>query len=200
MPSCPKCGTEVPENVNFCQKCGNALHTVENTGTELDETKKKNFRRIINGCAMLLCVLFFVCPLVKCSGGSATASGWEIATGTGDLYGEKGGDGEPFVFALIILPVALLILALADKPFIVLRNVSIAGLIAKIAFLIAAYMKIDNYKGAFELTGGNWFILCIYIGLVWFTQYCVNNFTNEKIVKREDSKDSSSNRYSDSDS
>jgi len=200
MPSCPKCGTEVPENVSFCQKCGNALHTVENTGTELNETKKRNFKRIIKGCAILLCVLFFVCPLVKCSGANATASGWEIATGTGDLYGKKGGDGEPFVFALIILPVVLLILALADKPFIVLRNVSIAGLAAEIIFLIAAYAKINSndYKGAFELTGGNWFILCIYIGLVWFTQYCVNNFTNEKIAKREYSKDSSSNRYSDS--
>jgi len=27
MPFCNKCGTEVPENVNFCQKCGNALQS-----------------------------------------------------------------------------------------------------------------------------------------------------------------------------
>jgi uncharacterized protein (TIGR02145 family) len=158
------------------------LHTVENTDTEFapHETKKRNFRRIIEGCALALCVLFFVCPLVKCSQSDLAVSGWEIAIGTGDLYGEKIVEGNPLVFALIIFPAALLILAFIDKPFVVLRMVSIAGLAAKIIFLIAAYMKINSgyYKGGFELTGGSWFILSIYIGLVCFTQYCVN-FINE---------------------
>jgi len=142
----------------------------------MDETKKKNFGYIVRGCALLLCVLFFVCPLVKCSQDSSlTASGWEIATGTGDLFDKKSGDGNPLVFVLIIIPAALLILALINKPFIVLRNVSIAGLVAKILFLIAAYTKINSgdSKHLFELTGGNWFIVFIYVGLVAITQYCI---------------------------
>jgi len=34
MPFCNKCGTEVPENVNFCQKCGNALQGEHGTSSD----------------------------------------------------------------------------------------------------------------------------------------------------------------------
>jgi uncharacterized protein (TIGR02145 family) len=51
MPFCTKCGTEVPENANFCQKCGNALHTVldgqEKKFTDLDN-KTYNIVKIGN--------------------------------------------------------------------------------------------------------------------------------------------------------
>jgi hypothetical protein len=33
MPFCSKCGTEVPENVNFCQKCGGNLQSGQNPST-----------------------------------------------------------------------------------------------------------------------------------------------------------------------
>jgi predicted tellurium resistance membrane protein TerC len=141
-----------------------------------EETKKKNFRHIVKGCALVLCLLFFVCPLVKCSQDSSlTASGWEIATGTGKLFSEDKDDGNPLVFALVIIPAVLLALAFTNKSFIVLRNVSIAGLVAKIIFLIAVNMKLnsDDYKGAFELTGNNWLIVFIYVGLIGFMQYCI---------------------------
>jgi hypothetical protein len=141
-----------------------------------EETKKKNFRHIVKGCALVLCVLFFVCPLVECSKDSTlTASGWEIATGTGKLFSKDKDDGNPLVFALIIIPAVLLALAFADKPFIVLRNVSIAGLVAKIIFLICVHIELNSgdLKGAFKLTGNNWLIVFIYTGLVGFTQYCV---------------------------
>jgi len=178
MPFCNKCGTEVPENVNFCQKCGNALQSGQEPNQSSDT--KGIFRRIIEGCALLLCVLFFVCPL-KCSGGDVAYTGWDMAAGYGIVK------SEPLVFVLIIIPIALLILALIGKPFILLRNVSIAGLIAKIGFLIAAYMNIK--KSGFELTGANLFILGIYIGLVWFTQYCVNFFNEAKKNLKKDHKE-----------
>ena len=56
-------------------------------------------------------------------------------------------------------------------------------------FLIAVYIKINSgyYKGGFELTGGNWFVVSIYIGLVCFTRYCVI-FFNKEIEGREVSK------------
>jgi len=34
MPFCVKCGTEVPENVNFCPKCGNSLQNGQNSSGE----------------------------------------------------------------------------------------------------------------------------------------------------------------------
>jgi len=197
MPFCNKCGTEVPENVNFCQKCGNALqiwqnsdhssNTIVNRDIEFDtnETRKMNFRRIVEGCALLLCVLFFVCPLVKCTQDSSlTASGWEIATGTGNLFDKKSENGYPLVFALIILPAVLMVRAFMDKPFIALCNVSIAGLAAKILFIIGVYVKINSgdSKHLFELTGYNWFIVFIYGVLVGITRYCMEQDKNVKIL------------------
>jgi len=152
----------------------------------MDETKKGIFRHIVKVSALLLCVLFFVLPLVKCSSNdNLTASGWEIATGTGDLY--KYGKGEQidkFVFVLLIIPVVLLILAFTKKSFKALRNISIVGLAVKITFLSVAYIKLNssNYKNAYELTPYNWFIVLIYIGLVCFMQYCVKQEETTKGV------------------
>jgi hypothetical protein len=146
----------------------------------MDKTEKSVFRHIIIGCALLLCVLFLVFPLVKCPQYACplakcfqysclTDSGWEMATSTGYLY--KKGESA---FILIIFPAVLLILAFINKPFIVLHNVSIAGLAAKILFLMHMYERVNssNYK-AFEVAENNWFIVLIYIGLVCFTKYCV---------------------------
>jgi len=36
MPFCSKCGTEVPENVNFCQKCGNAMQSQSTSANAID--------------------------------------------------------------------------------------------------------------------------------------------------------------------
>jgi uncharacterized membrane protein YhaH (DUF805 family) len=39
MPFCTKCGTEVPENVKFCQKCGNTLQVTSPPTAEAAATK-----------------------------------------------------------------------------------------------------------------------------------------------------------------
>jgi hypothetical protein len=117
---------------------------------------------------------------VQCTQDSSkTATGIEIATGTGDLFG-KNDNGYPIAFLLIIIPVTLLILAFTNKSFAILRNISIAGLLAKITFLIYSNWLLNsgNYKGAFELTGFNWLVLTIYIGLCVFTFYCVKELPN----------------------
>ena len=139
----------------------------------MDETKS---RYIVRGCGILLCILFFTLPLVQCSQDSnLTASGWEIATGTGQLYSYGNGtDGDPVVFLLLIIPGVLLTLAFLNKSFAILRNISIAGLAAKIIFLIVANARINSsdYQGAYVLTGYNWLVVLIYVGLVGFTYYC----------------------------
>jgi hypothetical protein len=149
-------------------------------------TEKNNFRHIVKICALVLCVLFFVCPLVECSkDDSLTASGWEIATGKGELFNAANKDGYPLVFALIIIPAVLLVFAFTNKSFIVLRNVSITGLVVKIIFLIAAHIKLSGYyEGAFKLTGNNWFILLIYAGLAGFTLHCAKQEEGGDILEK----------------
>jgi len=141
-------------------------------------------RNIIKGCAIILCILFFTCPLVQCSQDSSiNASGLEIATGTGKLF-SKGDSGNPVVFVLIIIPVVLLILAFKNKSFAVLSYVSIAGLVAKIIFTTYVFVLLnsDKYKGAFELTVFNWLILALYIGLCVFVHHCKNHIEEDSDV------------------
>jgi len=146
---------------------------VEKTEEELKfEFLMKNIIRV---GALLLCVFFFTLPLVKCSqDGSYTASGLEIATGTGKLFSESSKEGYPLAFLLLIIPVILLIVSFVSKSFAMLRNISIVGLLAKIVFLIYANSILNSgeNKGAFELTGNNYLILVIYIGLCAIAFYC----------------------------
>jgi hypothetical protein len=58
----------------------------------MEESKQKLYKNIIKGSAILLCLLFFTLPLVQCSQDSSiNASGWEIASGTGDLFSNSDG-------------------------------------------------------------------------------------------------------------
>jgi len=141
-------------------------------GKNMDATKG---RHAIKGCGIVLCILFFTLPLVECSvDSSLNASGWELASGTGNLLGGVGGNGFPAVFLLIIIPIVLLILAFLNKPFAMLTYVSIAGLTAKVVFIIGAYINLNSgdFAGAFQVTAFAWFVLALYIGLCVFTYYC----------------------------
>jgi len=141
----------------------------------MEETKIKSSRNIIRGGAFILCVLFFTLPLVQCTQyRSLNASGWEIASGTGDLFGEDGADADPLAFLLLVVPVALLILAFTGKSFTVLRNISIVGIVVKITFMIVAHGRMGSER-LFELTGFNWLVLAMYVGLCALSHYCEQN-------------------------
>jgi len=143
--------------------------------TEEDLKFEFFMKNLIRGGALLLCVLFFTLPLVQCSRDSSyTASGWEIATGTGKIYDNSSSDGYPFALLLIIIPVVLIIASFVSNSFAVLRNVSIAGLLAKIIFLISVNSMINSSenRGALELTGYNYLVLFLYIGLCAISFYC----------------------------
>jgi len=146
----------------------------------MEETKAKKFKKIIMGCAALLCIFFFTLPLVQCTADSSlTASGWEIATGTGDLY-QEGTSGDPLAFLLLVIPIVLVAFALLNKTFALMSKVSIAGVAAKILFLIVASVRLnsDDIGGMLELTSFNWLVLIIYIGLCGFTIYCKKQETS----------------------
>jgi len=134
---------------------------------------KKWFKQVFRIWALLLCIFFFVLPLVRCSENSSlNATGYQIATGTGDLYDDSGENGDPLVFVLLFIPVVLLIMAFLSKSYKPLRNGAVVGLIAKIGFITAASIKLgsEEYSGTFELTGYNWFITAVYIGLICLAQ------------------------------
>jgi RNA polymerase subunit RPABC4/transcription elongation factor Spt4 len=193
---CSKCGENLAEGTIFCPKCGNKVTGVisdiidsvaaHSNDTNAEEKKVKSFRYGIMGFALLLCIFFFTLPLVQCSRNtSLTATGIEIATGTGDLFG-RDDSGFPLAFILVFIPVTLLILTFTNKSFAALNFVSIAGLAAKIIFMIFAFILISDeygeYGGSFKLTGSNWFILFIYIGLCVTTFYCKKTFLTTKSV------------------
>ena len=179
---CSKCGENLAEGSIFCPKCGNKVAsdvygTINSATQPVQSTNSNTFRYIIMGCAVILCILFFTLPLVQCSQDSNyNASGWEIATGTGKLFSEND-KGYPLTFLLIVIPVILLIAAFVNVSFAILRYISITGLLAKIVFLIYAnsLLNSDKTKGAFELTGFNWLILGIYVGLCAIAFYCAKN-------------------------
>ena len=136
--------------------------------------------------AILLCILFFTLPLVQCTqDNSYKASGWELATGSGNLFSQSD-SSFPIAFVLLIIPIILLIAAFVSDSFPLLRNISIVGTIVKIICLIYfnSVLNSGEYKGAFELTGFNWLVLGIYIGLVAYGFYCVKteteNYSNQR--------------------
>jgi uncharacterized membrane-anchored protein YitT (DUF2179 family) len=134
-----------------------------------------NMKMIVKIVGLVLCVLFFVLPVVQCSQDSSlNSTSWQIATKTGRLM-ENADNGFPVVFILLLIPIVLLVMAFIGKSFAVLRIISIAGLIAKCVFIVVAniLLKSDDFEGAFVLTQYVWLIVVIYAGLIGFTQYCV---------------------------
>jgi len=134
-------------------------------------------RYIFKAGALLLCILFFTLPLVQCTVSSdINATGLEIAVGSGVLMenvsNEEG--ANPFVFALLLIPLVMLVLSFLKKSFAVLRNISIAGLIAKIVFMISSTIKFNSsdYESMVKLTVYNWFVVFIYVGLIILAAYC----------------------------
>jgi len=61
MPFCPNCGTEVPENVNFCQKCGNALQSGQSSNQ--GSKSQKEFSSIVNN-RVILFIIYSVLGLI----------------------------------------------------------------------------------------------------------------------------------------
>ena len=73
------------------------------------------------------------------------------------------------VFALLIVPIVVIILTFTKVSFTVLRNVSLIGITVKIAFIIVVYARYGDY---FIPTIFSWIILAIYIGLCTFSHFC----------------------------
>ena len=182
MKICPACGKANDNLSSRCTICTESLYGVriQSSGDSYqaakNERKAQNekFRLIIKICAAVLCVMFFL-PLVRCTYyDNISASGWNIATGTGELMTDAE-TMNPLAFVLLIIPIGLFFVSHTEKPFTVLRNVSAGGLAAIIVFMIwvknASGGGDYDYGKYLEFTGFTWIILMMYIGLISFAHY-----------------------------
>ena len=150
----------------------------------MEESKQKIFKNFIKVIALLLCVFFFTLPLVKgtysgsvgfwgigatSSTEGLTATGFQIATGTGELFKAARESSNSVAFFLLVAPIILLALAFTKSQFIVLGIVSIIGLVFKIDFFIVVDMTMRHFL---SLTIFNWVEVALYIGLCVFSFYC----------------------------
>ena len=138
-----------------------------------DETgKQKQTLIIIRVCAIILMVFFFVLPLVRCTYDSdLSATSWNMASGTGEIYDEFGitGEGMPVLFVFLILPLALAIITFLSirpigKLYLIQTVLATAGALAKLYFIIEVNDRIRRGIG-FESTGFHWLILLTYVGV-----------------------------------
>ena len=133
-----------------------------------------NMKMIVKIVGLVLCILFFVLPVVQCSQDSSlNATSFQIATKTGNLM-SNADNGFPVVFGLLLIPIILIVVAFI-KSFAAIKIVSIVGLVAKSAFIIVAniMLRSGDFDGAFILTPYVWLIILIYAGLIGFSQYCI---------------------------
>ena len=66
MPYCPRCGSEVDENKNFCQKCGEQLNSQAVRNTHINNFKKWYSKRH-NNLEFLLALIALILAVMSIS-------------------------------------------------------------------------------------------------------------------------------------
>jgi len=137
------------------------------------ETSKLDLLKIIVGvCAIVMCILFFAAPVVSSglgglfSGNSGGYTAFNFGTGSNNAQ------TFPVAFLLLIFPAILAILAFMKQSFKALCAGSIVCLVGQIIFVSVASNLVSWGE---ELTGINWVILAIYIGLCIITIVGIKN-------------------------
>ena len=138
-----------------------------------DETsKQKQTTLIIRVCAIILVVFFFVLPLVRCTyEPELTVTGWNMASGTGEVYEIFSNHLRvvPALFIFLIIPLALAIVTFLSirplvKYYLIQTVLATAGVLAKLYFIMEMSGRIRRAVGV-ESTGFHWLILLIYVGV-----------------------------------
>ena len=98
-----------------------------------------------------------------------TATGLNIATGTGNLFQISDHSAYPFVFLLLIFPLALLIIVFILKSINVLGIISGVGLLLNIAYVIIFANVTDTFGiRQFYFMNPNILVFLLYIWLCFF--------------------------------
>ena len=127
----------------------------------MELSKQTLFKIIIGGVALIMCLLFFVAPLLKnvemaFFGEKSGYTAFNFATGS------NGAGSFPVAFLWLIAPIVLAILAFMKRSFKILCGASTLCLILQIVFIVVISIMRDSNEA---LTGANWVILALYVGL-----------------------------------
>ena len=146
----------------------------------MEESRQKLYKNVVLGISFLLCIFFFVLPIAvgtyegsdswffsDSSNEGLTASGLQIATGSGDLFDASSDGAYPVAFLLLLAPVTLLILIFMKVSFLALGIVSSIGLVLKIVFLIV----VDVSIGGVSTSPLAWLVVLLYLVLCLITFY-----------------------------
>jgi hypothetical protein len=132
------------------------------------ESKSSILKTSVGLCALVMCILFFAMPWIDAE--RATLTGWDFVVGKG-----RGFVQFPAIILLLIGPALLSILAFLKKPFKILSVLSSICLTLEIIYLIVASSMLSSWQYGGKITGGNWFILLVYIGLCGMTFWGLKN-------------------------
>jgi hypothetical protein len=134
----------------------------------MENSRGNLYKTIIGVCALVMCVLFFVVPLIDA--GRTTLTGWDFVVGKG-----RGFVQFPAIILLLIGPAILSVLAFIKKPYKLLSIVSSICLAFEIIYLVIASSMLSSWQYFGGITGGNWFILLVYIGLCGMSFYGIKS-------------------------
>ena len=161
---------------------------VVKTNMEIKKEKREFLYRLIFRVTGFLILLFFLTmPLMHVSNNtSQSASAYEIATGSGELFNtinsvlseiNAAASGYPVAFVLLLIPGLILILSFTKVPYIVISVISAAGVLAKIVFVIVMSSQLNSdvfhfiygkMESSMGLTAWNFIIMVLYVGLAVF--------------------------------
>ena len=201
---CVKCGNRVSTKAVFCVKCGNAIRKrsvqsynfvnsfLINTITAFNNPAaalNNKFNLKIITCSFILCLTFFLSPLISISGRQAggrfmplpgmgfdlsfTATGFQLASGRhqevsveflGMGFGDYvPNDPMPPMFIFLILPALLFFLSLTSKPMKYLLITVSANLVFHILFMLIMFVVSAQFR-ALRILG----ISMGMTGFAWF--------------------------------
>jgi hypothetical protein len=118
---------------------------------------------VIIGAIVLIILFFSPWATAQTKEGTEYFSAFRIATDNEMITAEG-----RLAFIFLIIPVILLVLALMEKSYLVLRNVSIAGAASVLIWIVG----FGNTFSSIEFSA--WLTLILYVGLTIFTQFFYN--------------------------
>ena len=140
---------------------------------EIEDRKNKFFRIIIGLCALVMCVMFFIAPIIGIEETKRgvttlkTVTAWDFI-----IADEYDGDvmNFPVFILLLIFPVILMSIAFLVKSFKGISEAAILCVIIKIVYFVVY----DMLKSSTDiLLPSNWIILSVYIALSIFSICCI---------------------------
>ncbi|MCL2224426.1 MAG: zinc-ribbon domain-containing protein [Defluviitaleaceae bacterium] len=172
---CSNCGKELEQDADFCINCGEKLGDSNTTEGDTENGKNDTHRQIFQFAAVALVICFFILPLASCTAtNNLTATGWQIATGTGEMMSMSQDGGNTSAFILLGVSLAVAWGAFKPEKYKELRSYLIYGVVANVTFAVSVLHQSSNRGQPIELTPFFWMQLVAYVGLAVFAHHCAD--------------------------